>query len=289
MSVIDKVSVGGTTYDVQDTEGRAISTASGSFNGLLTSSAWGTGGTDTTYGVTIKVERNRATINGTRTGTNYGVNYSLLNGIAKSSGSSGADVESDDLVSSNLVAKANHKYRITMRVVSGSYTKGTGGTSFRLYEKVGSGSVSHGGFVWNASISSPAEYVITKSYAADTLLGLGFFMGPNAGSFSNLVIEYVIEDITDSGLVFTTSSATPEITAVSGARYSCTATYVTSLSFTPSSTGICSVRFVSGTTPTVLTLPDTVVMPDWWTGVEASKTYEISVEDGKYAVVMVWG
>lgn len=89
-------------------------------------------------------------------------------------------------------------------------------------------------------------------------------------------------------VVTTVTGATPTITAVSDARYICSAAYVTSLSFTPSSSGICSVRFTSGTTPTVLTLPQTVKMPAWWTGCEASRTYEISIEDGVYGAVTSW-
>lgn len=88
--------------------------------------------------------------------------------------------------------------------------------------------------------------------------------------------------------VVTDSSATPTITAVSGARYICSASAVSELSFTPASSGICSVRFKSGSTPTVLTLPNTVKMPDWWTGPAASTTYEISIEDGVYGVVTSW-
>lgn len=84
------------------------------------------------------------------------------------------------------------------------------------------------------------------------------------------------------------SDAAPVITADPGARYLCTAAAVTSLNFTPSATGICSVRFTSGATPTSLTMPGTVKMPDWWTGVEASRTYEISIADGVWAVVTSW-
>lgn len=91
------------------------------------------------------------------------------------------------------------------------------------------------------------------------------------------------------------SGSTPTIAAAPGASYNCIGSgtaaepvAVTELDFTPSASGICSVRFVSGTTATVLTLPQTVVMPDWWNGVEASRTYEISIADGVYGVVTSW-
>lgn len=98
-----------------------------------------------------------------------------------------------------------------------------------------------------------------------------------------------------SGNSVAVAGTTPSITALPGAAYNCIGTgtaaspvAVTELAFTPSSTGICSVRFVSGTTATVLTLPNTVKMPDWWTGTEANRTYEIKVTDGAYADVSVW-
>ena len=62
---------------------------------------------------------------------------------------------------------------------------------------------------------------------------------------------------------------------------------ILSLDFTPSEEGICEVIFKSGTTPTALTLPQTVMMPDWFV-VEANKTYEISILEGKYGAVMSW-
>ena len=60
------------------------------------------------------------------------------------------------------------------------------------------------------------------------------------------------------------------------------------LNFTPCVSGVCEVIFTSGATPTVLTLPDTVRMPTWWTGVEPNTTYEISIVDGVYGAVMSW-
>ena len=84
------------------------------------------------------------------------------------------------------------------------------------------------------------------------------------------------------------SGSTPSITGEANAIYICGE--VSTLSFTPSNTGICVVRFTSGTTPTVLTVPNTVKFPAWFdaTSLEASRVYEISVMDGVYAAVMSW-
>ena len=78
----------------------------------------------------------------------------------------------------------------------------------------------------------------------------------------------------------------PSITGVANTVYICGE--VATLSITPPESGIIDVVFESGSTPTVLTLPNTVVMPDWWTGVEASRIYEISIMDGTLAVVTSW-
>ena len=88
------------------------------------------------------------------------------------------------------------------------------------------------------------------------------------------------------GSVVTVSGTAPVITAVSGVRYVCGE--VATLDFTPCATGICDVIFTSGSTPTVVTLPNTVKFPDGAFTVEANKTYEINVMDGVYGVVMSW-
>ena len=88
------------------------------------------------------------------------------------------------------------------------------------------------------------------------------------------------------GSVVAVSGATPAITAVSGVRYVCGE--VATLDFTPCATGVCDVVFTSGSTPTVVTLPNTVKFPDGSFTAEANKTYEINILDGVYGVVMAW-
>lgn len=75
------------------------------------------------------------------------------------------------------------------------------------------------------------------------------------------------------------------ITAVSNTRYICGE--LSTLDFTPSVTGISDVIFTSGSSKTILTLPSTVKMPDWFE-VETNMTYEISIADGVYGVVTSW-
>ena len=84
------------------------------------------------------------------------------------------------------------------------------------------------------------------------------------------------------------TGTTPTINAVENTRYVCGE--VTSLSFTPPSSGISIVRFTSGSTVTVLTIPNTVKFPEWFdpTARETNTIYEICVTDGTFGAVMSW-
>ena len=85
--------------------------------------------------------------------------------------------------------------------------------------------------------------------------------------------------------VVNVSGSNPSITAEYNKRYVCGE--VSTLTITPASQGCTDVVFTSGTTPTVLSLPQTVKMPSWFS-VEANKTYEINILDGVYGSVMSW-
>lgn len=83
------------------------------------------------------------------------------------------------------------------------------------------------------------------------------------------------------------SGANPTIVAQKNTYYVCGE--LQSLTFTPNTSGLCAVRFTSGTTPTVLSVTNTVKWPDWFSGtLEANRIYEISIMDGIYGAVMSW-
>lgn len=86
----------------------------------------------------------------------------------------------------------------------------------------------------------------------------------------------------------TVSGTTPTIVAKAGIRYVCGE--VSTLDFTPSATGICDVVFTSGSTATVLTVPNTVKWPAWFdpTALEANTTYELNIMNGTLGAVGVW-
>ena len=108
---------------------------------------------------------------------------------------------------------------------------------------------------------------------------------------TNMSLSYSSGTITlnSKGTVVTNvSGATPVITAVKDTMYICGE--VTSLSFTPCASGICDVRFTSGSTVTVLTIPSTVKFPNSFdpTSLETNTIYEINILDGVYGVVTSW-
>lgn len=89
-------------------------------------------------------------------------------------------------------------------------------------------------------------------------------------------------------LVETVSGTTPSITGQPNTRYICGE--VSTLSITPPSAGSIDVIFDSGSTPAVITVPNTVRWPAWFdaTALEADTTYEILITDGAYGSVMTW-
>ena len=98
--------------------------------------------------------------------------------------------------------------------------------------------------------------------------------------------EYVTNAISAS--TQTVSGSTPTVTAVANKTYICGT--VSTLSFTPASSGISDILFTSGSTATVLTIPNTVKFPEWFdpSNLSANTTYEISVMNGTYGAVMAW-
>ena len=102
-------------------------------------------------------------------------------------------------------------------------------------------------------------------------------------------VDSAITAATDpDGNVLTVTGSTPSITGESGKRYVCGT--VDSISITPPSVGIVDIVFSSGTTPAVLTVPNTVLFPGWFNpaSLSASTKYEINVMDGTDGAVMAW-
>lgn len=137
--------------------------------------------------------------------------------------------------------------------------------------------------------SVPVPVGHSTKYLTD-LKGIVETMITSASSNGNYYVNENDGELTlvSAGGSVTVSGATPSITAASDTCYYCGE--VTSISFTPSSTGICEVLFTSGSTPALLTLPSTVKLPEWFDpdNLLTNTIYDISIQNGVFGAVMTW-
>ena len=110
-------------------------------------------------------------------------------------------------------------------------------------------------------------------------------VGTNPTGSMDVATKGYVDAAYTHGIEVQVSGTSPVITADVNTRYICGE--VTTISVTPPASGICEVVFESGTTPAVLTLPATVMMPDWFE-IESGRIYQISIENAKYGAVMSW-
>ncbi len=152
---------------------------------------------------------------------------------------------------------------------------------------------------WDASHVVQTDLISELSKANDsksnTFYGLASAAGDATQASSNNPVgtytdsaKQAIQSMLGMGTVENVSGATPTITGVSGTHYVCGE--LTSLSITPPQVGTIDVLFTSGATATTLTLPNTVIMPDWFdaTALETGTIYEIMITNGTYGMVMTW-
>ena len=135
--------------------------------------------------------------------------------------------------------------------------------------------------------------IVSSTQHESTFYGLAKAAGADMSSVSGATVgvypeaqKSAISQMLDAPE--TVSGTTPSITAKPGVRYVCGE--CSTLSFTPPASGCCDVLFESGSTPTVLTVPNTVKFPAWFdpSSLEASVTYEINILDGVYGTVASW-
>lgn len=242
---------------------------------------YGTDGTDTTgRATTVTKDGRRYSIERAATAQGNGVQCFLPNLHGGFYDASGANIQAWCAEAYQRLTPG-HRYRLTANIVSGVFPDDSGSVSIYPRNELG-----------NMLTQSPirlkdgvlaCEFVFTGTYFAITAyVPYQFYTGSN----NAIVFDLVLEELPDQVI----SGSNPVITAAPGSSYVCSESYVETLSFTPSATGICSVRFTSGTTPTVLDAPGTVIWPDWFDHehLEASRTYEISIADGKFGAVTSW-
>ena len=110
----------------------------------------------------------------------------------------------------------------------------------------------------------------------------------NAKFYSDLAEETVskwINEENDRVVIMPVEGMNPKINATANTVYLCGE--LLSLEFNPCADGICDIVFSSGTTPTLLTLPDSVRMPNGFSVLE-NRTYEINIMNGIYGVATSW-
>ena len=153
---------------------------------------------------------------------------------------------------------------------------------------------------YNSAIKLAAEEyrpIVPLTQHVSVFYGLAKLAGADMSTSSNEIGTYTdeaktaikqmlgVKDNYDSFIV-DVDGTDPTITGQPSYRYNCGE--VLSLSITPPESGTIDFRFTSGSTPTVLTLPQTVKMPEWWVEVEANTIYEMCITDGVYCGVMSW-
>ena len=110
----------------------------------------------------------------------------------------------------------------------------------------------------------------------------------NAKFYSDLAEETVskwINEENDRVVIIPVEGMNPKINATANTVYLCGE--LLSLEFNPCADGVCDIVFSSGTTPTLLTLPDSVRMPNGFSVLE-NRTYEINIMNGIYGVATSW-
>ena len=105
-----------------------------------------------------------------------------------------------------------------------------------------------------------------------------------AGAYTPVRVSMLETGKQDATVTETVSGTTASISATANHQYNCGE--LEGLTVTAPATGIFAVRWTSGSTATLVTLTG-ITMPDWWTGCDPGRVYELNVEDG-YGVVMSW-
>ena len=110
----------------------------------------------------------------------------------------------------------------------------------------------------------------------------------NAKFYSDLAevtVSKWINEENDRVVIMPVEGMNPKINATANTVYLCGE--LLSLEFNPCADGVCDIVFSSGTTPTLLTLPDSVRMPNGFSVLE-NRTYEINIMNGIYGVATSW-
>ena len=115
------------------------------------------------------------------------------------------------------------------------------------------------------------------------ILGANNELGEPQSRIEDLLMQLLENGVTPESVEV--EGATAEIEVAENTIYRCGTMTSLTIESVPD-TGESTIIFLSGATPTTLTLPEGLVMPDGFE-VEANKRYEVNILD-KYAVAASW-
>lgn len=244
----------------------------GQLNELTGNVDIGDGGSATRRGITATRTKNTLTISGTATGAiipRYAHEFVLENW-------SNNDRYAELGELADIPVLPGRLYRLSVKPLSGQIS---GVCTVNVYGPGG----------WkaaNVGLSIAAALHIDFVAETSAVIVCGYIGNGVTTGGSPFTVQITLTEMDGNGLSVPITGTTPTITAVENVRYECGT--VTELDFTPSTSGLCEVVFTSGSTATVLTLPSTVRMPDWWTGVESNRIYDLMVLNGTLGMVTSW-
>lgn len=212
-------------------------------------------------------------------GSSSNISFHKVNGTPAWAGTTSAAQSFADPLTSLIVG---HTYRWTVRRLSGTITTQTGGFGAGVIQ-AGSASTSDIGTETNSGDVYSRTFVAPS---AGVYVGIRCKRTESVVTMDEVVLLCTLVDM-DADTV-PVSGTTPTITAETGKRYLCGE--VSEISFTPCASGLCEVRFTSGTTAALLIVPGTVLWPSWFdpAHLRTSTTYVLNIADGKLGVVGVW-
>ena len=142
------------------------------------------------------------------------------------------------------------------------------------------------GFIELRGFTEPEGMQVTcDARTGETLL---HFVENVQNNIDTIYTAKITGAVTGTERVRTISGTTQSIMATPDTRYMLGT--LSTLSFTPCESGSCEVVFTSGTSATVLTVPNTVKWPEWFdpTALETNRIYDIIITDATYGVVTSW-
>ena len=137
-------------------------------------------------------------------------------------------------------------------------------------------------------MSEPVDKQISELPAANALGNNDMLPIQQGNSAKKIYLKQILDEISAYGMNVVKDLTSTSITLEAAAETRYIYGELSSLTVSSLPTeGFVNILFTSGTTPTVLTLPNTVKMPEWVT-IGANMTVMIGIADGVYGSAQIW-